>query len=78
MVELHGQRDVEAATRERLRRQDLLYRPGREFRFEMFWDVALQGEQASALITRVALDLPQAGTLASPPPRDRTSRSSPD
>ncbi|MFD1533289.1 hypothetical protein [Pseudonocardia aurantiaca] len=26
--------------------------------FEAFWDVAFQGEQASALIARVALDLP--------------------
>ena len=141
---LHGPRDVEAAVHERLRRQELLYQPDRDFRFvlteaalrarlcppavhraqldrllvlsglesvqlavlpwtaelpkapphgfdlfddrlvlvetvnaelairepedvalyarlfEMFWDVALQGEQASALITRIALDLPPA------------------
>lgn len=142
LATLHGPRDVEAAVHERLRRQDLLYQPGRDFRFlvteaalrarlcppgvhraqldrllvlaglesvrlavlpwtaelpkatthsfdlfgdrlvlvetinaelairepddiavyarlfELYWEASLQGEQASALITRIALELP--------------------
>ncbi len=142
LAALQGQRDVEAAVHQRLRRQELLYEPGREFRFliteaalrarlcppgvhraqldrllvlagldtvelailpwtaelskatthsfdifddrlvlvetvnaelaireaedvalyaklfELYWGVAVQGEQASALITRIALELP--------------------
>ena len=144
LAALQGQRDVESAVHERLRRQEVLYQEGREFRFllteaalrtrlcpagvhraqldrllvlgglesvriavlpwtvelavspdhnfvvvddrlvlvetttaelalrepddialyarlfELYWEAAAQGEQASALITRVALDLPSA------------------
>lgn len=143
LAAVHGERDIEAAVHERLRRQDVLYQPGRSFRFllhesalrarvgstgthraqldrllvlagldtvqlallpwstelvtppdhgfdlfddrlvlvetfnaelavreaddialysrlfESYWEVAIRGEQASALITRVALDLPR-------------------
>lgn len=157
LADLRGQRDVEAAVRERLRRQELLYEPGRRFRllvteaalrarlcppgvhrvqldrlfvlagldtvelavlastaelpvamphnfdifddrlvlvetvnaelairdvedvalytrlFELFWDVAEHGERASALITRIALELPAAAdpgrSAPSPQPR---------
>ena len=142
LAEMYGPRDVEAAVHERLRRQEVLYQPGRDLRFlvteaalrtrvgvpgvhraqldrlvavaglnsvrlavlpwsvelpkavthnfvlfddrlvlvetfnaelavrdaedvalyarlfELFWDAAAHGEQASALITRIALELP--------------------
>jgi transcriptional regulator with XRE-family HTH domain len=144
LAALHGPRDIEAAVHERLRRQELLYQPDRDFRFlvteaalrarlcppgvhraqldrllvlsglesvqlavlpwtadlpkatthsfdlfgdrlvlvetlnaelairepddialyarlfELYWEAAAHGEQASALITRIALDLPPA------------------
>jgi transcriptional regulator with XRE-family HTH domain len=144
LAALQGPRDVEAAVHERLRRQEVLYRPGRDFRFllteaavrmrlcpagvhraqldrlpvlagltsvriavlpwtaelsaspdhnfvlfddrlvlvetttaelairepddivlyarlfELYWEASVQGEQASALITRIALELPPA------------------
>jgi hypothetical protein len=55
LAELQGQRDIEAAVRERLRRQELLYEPGRRFRF-LLTEAALRARVAPAHAHRAQLD----------------------
>jgi transcriptional regulator with XRE-family HTH domain len=50
-----GPRDVEAAVRERLRRQDLLYEPGRRLRF-LLTEAALRSRPAPVGVHRAQLD----------------------
>jgi len=52
---LHGQRDPEAAVHERLRRQEVLYRQGREFRF-LVTEAALRMRLCPATVHRAQLD----------------------
>ena len=52
---IHGQRDVEAAVRERLRRQELLYQSGRRFRF-LITEAALRARLCPAGVHRAQLD----------------------
>lgn len=54
-VALFGQRDVEAAVHERLRRQELLYEPGRQFRF-VVTEAALRARLCSPGVHRAQLD----------------------
>ena len=50
-----GPRDVEAAVRERLRRQDLLYEPGRHLRF-LLTEAALRSRLGPVAVHRAQLD----------------------
>lgn len=55
LAELQGQRDVEAAVHERLRRQEVLYQPGRDFRF-LLTEAALRARVGSTGTHRGQLD----------------------
>jgi hypothetical protein len=55
LAELQGQRDIEVAVRERLRRQELLYEPGRRFQF-LLTEAALRARLAPASAHRAQLD----------------------
>jgi hypothetical protein len=55
LAELQGQRDIEVAVRERLRRQELLYEPGRRFQF-LLTEAALRARLAPPPIHRAQLD----------------------
>lgn len=55
VVSIHGPRDVEAAVHHRMLRQDLLYRPGREFRF-LLTESALRARVGSIGVHRGQLD----------------------
>jgi transcriptional regulator with XRE-family HTH domain len=55
LAELQGQRDIEAAVREQLRRQELLYEPGRRFQF-LLTEAALRARLAPAPAHRAQLD----------------------
>ena len=52
---LQGQRDVEAAVHERLRRQEVLYQPGRDFRF-LLTEAAVRTRLCPAGVHRAQLD----------------------
>lgn len=55
LAELYGPRDVEAAVHERLRRQELLYQPGRDFRF-LITEAALRARLTPPGVHRAQLD----------------------
>ena len=55
LAALHGSRDVEAAVHERLRRQDLLYQPARDFRF-LITEAALRARLCPPGVHRAQLD----------------------
>lgn len=55
LAELQGQRDIEVAVRERLRRQELLYEPGRQFRL-LVTEAALRARLAPVPVHRAQLD----------------------
>jgi transcriptional regulator with XRE-family HTH domain len=55
LAALQGQRDVEGAVRERLRRQELLYQSGRRFRF-LITEAALRARLVPSPVHRAQLD----------------------
>lgn len=55
LAALRGRRDVEAAVHERLRRQELLYLPGRRFQF-LLTESAVRTRLSSAAVHRSQLD----------------------
>lgn len=55
LAHVHGPRDVESAVHERLRRQELLYQPGRELRF-LVTEAALRTRLCPSGVHRAQLD----------------------
>jgi transcriptional regulator with XRE-family HTH domain len=55
LASVHGSRDIEAGVNERLRRQEVLYEPGREFRF-LVTEAALRARHCPPGALRAQLD----------------------